>query len=93
LLERGSMMGVPEHEHGIEAEADAADAAELARAKELILEVASGENPSSLRELRNLLAHGRTSEVDPALLRVAVWALLNEHRLALDPDRTLHVAG
>ena len=85
-------MSVYEHDENHEGQ-DEADAAALTRAEELILEVATEAQPNSLSELRNLLAHGRGSEVDPSLLRAALWALLNENRLELKPDRTLRVAG
>jgi hypothetical protein len=85
-------MGVYEHDEATRNQ-DEADAAALARAEELILEVATDERPNSLRDLRNLLAHGPASELDPSLMRAALWALLNENRLELAPDRTLRVAG
>jgi len=85
-------MGVYEHDEATHSQ-DEADAAALARAEELILEVATEAQPSSLSDLRNLLAHGQASELDPSLLRAALWALLNENRLELTPDRTLRVAG
>jgi hypothetical protein len=85
-------MGVYEHDAAAETQ-DAADAAALAQAEELILEIATQVQPSSLSELRTLLAGEQAGGLDPSLLRAALWALLNENRLELASDRTLRVAG
>jgi hypothetical protein len=71
---------------------DRHDAEALARAEKLILELATDRGPRSLSELRDLLDREAGGE-DRALLRVALWSLLNENRLELASDRTLRVAG
>lgn len=72
---------------------DAADARALKGAEELILAVAMEQRPNSLSELRDLVAHGPGQDLDPSILRAALWALLNENRLELTSDRSLRVAG
>jgi hypothetical protein len=81
-----------DYEH--ESVEDREDAEALARAETFILEVARAHEPRSLSELRESLDEAEPPEqVDGALLRAALWALLNENRLELTPDRALRVTG
>lgn len=82
-------MGDYEHEN----DDDRSDAAALAQAEKLILELATQHHPNSLSALRVLLDQEAPAETDRALLRVALWSLLNQNRLELASDRTLRVAG
>jgi hypothetical protein len=69
------------------------DADALSNAEAFILDVAHRYHPSSLSELRELLERESDGEIEHGLLRAALWSLLNQNRLELTPDRTLHVAG
>lgn len=79
------------YEEQLEAE-EREDAAALAEVQDLILRVAAEHRPDSLGELRNWLYHAGGAEVNPALLRAALWILLSEDRLHLASDRTLRVS-
>jgi len=81
-------MGVDEYETE-----DREDAEALSRAEAFILGVAREHHPESLGELRALLEQRPPEELNRALLRAALWSLLNENRLELTSDRTLRVAG
>jgi hypothetical protein len=81
-------MSTYEHEH----DQDRQDAEALARAETLILEVATRHHPDSLSSLRNWVEHDAPAETDRALLRAALWSLLNERRLELTSERALRVA-
>jgi hypothetical protein len=73
-------------------EHDREDAEALSRAEELILDVATRHHPNSLGELRGLLVRDAPANMEPALLRAALWSLLNESRLELTSDRALRIA-
>jgi len=76
----------------IEAQEEA-DAQAIQLAEELVLRIATEEEPQSLQQLRELLAHSELGGVDSKLIRVAIWRLLNADRLTLTEDRRLQVAG
>jgi hypothetical protein len=82
-------MGVYEYDD----EHDREDAEGLLRAETLILEVANRRQPNSLSDLRHWLDRDVPAEIDRALLRAALWSLLNDNRLELTSDRALRVAG
>lgn len=71
-------------------EVDEAEA--LHEAEEFVLCVAREWQPASLGELRSRIDEkNREQGLDASLLRVAVWSLLNAHRLQLSPDRRLRI--
>jgi hypothetical protein len=67
------------------------EAEALREAEEFVLHVARERHPSSLSELRTRVIEENEGHVDWSLLRVALWSLLNEHRLELTSDRKLRV--
>lgn len=76
----------------IEAQEEA-DAQAIQLAEELVLRIATEEDPQTLQQLRELLARSELGGVDSKLIRVAIWRLLNADRLKLTEDRRLEVAG
>ena len=70
-----------------------ADAQAIQLAEELVLRVATEQDPQSLQQLRDLLATSELRGVDSKLIRVAIWRLLNADRLHSTEDRRLQVVG
>ena len=66
------------------------DAESLARTERRILNLARKEQPQSLQELRERLARSDVS-VDVRLVNLAIFQLLNSHRLSLSADRRLRI--
>jgi hypothetical protein len=66
------------------------EAESLARTERRILNLARKEQPQSLQELRERLARSDVS-VDVRLVNLAIFQLLNSHRLSLSADRRLRV--
>lgn len=89
----GVVEGEPVGDYEYESEEDREDAETLARAEELILEIAGRHNPTSLSELREWLSQEGPAEIESDVWRAALWSLLNQNLLELTSDRTLRVAG